>query len=416
VTAPLPCWAHHSARLYAWQRRSPLWLGILSLVVFHCGRHRRKEHSSLPAEPYTRHQKYAFSSLFLSDCAVVQRLPHELLVLVWGASSFCCFPLDDYLRTSFPNIISREITAPDWILDARMIDSDTISLVTAHNVFHWFSLKTNSFTYRFNCEEQSLLYAAQIYLAPDSSFTIAAGTVFNEIQIWKLDVNSFTNNFKTPFKVPIKQRLNGHEGCIFSLRFNRDGTLLASCSDDRTIRVWDVKEGKFLAIGYAHLARVWDVRFVPFEDMEGHLLLSTSEDTTAILWQFLVDNRRLKVQERYNGHSGKHVWSQDVSSDGNMVVTGGNDGAINLWDLGGWSVRRAHGDTEISWTEKPLTAEVDGNEKVDMIRGCKCVDNDRLVVTTQTGYTCSVDVLIVVEFMYTACPRRSGLCYSWTLP
>ena len=296
-----------------------------------------------------------------------------------------------------------------------MIDSGTIGLITAHNEFHLFSLKTNSFIHRFNCEEQSLLYAAQIHIAANSDITIASGTVFNEMQIWKPDINSCAN-FKTPFEVPIKRRLKGHEGCIFSLRFNRDGTLLASCSDDRTIRVWDVKEGKLLAIGYAHLARVWDVRFVSFEDMEGQFLLSTSEDTTAILWQFLTDNRQLKVQERYSGHSGKHIWSQDVSSDGHNVVTGGNDGAINLWDLGGWSVRRAHGDTEISWTEKPLTAKVDGNEKVDMIRGCKCVDNDHLVVTTQTGYRYALDFLTVVEFICTACPRRNGVCYSWTLP
>jgi WD repeat-containing protein 6 len=317
---------------------------------------------------------------------LVEQLPDEVIVLVWGSSSLCCFLLEDYFRNSSPSAIASEIIAPDWILDAQLLDPETVGLVTAHNAFHLFSLKSSSLTHRFNCEEQSLLYAAQIYLTFDKNITIASGTVFNEIQLWKPDRKLCAHNVETPLKVPIEQRLKGHEGCIFSLRFNREGTLLASCSDDRTIRVWNVREGKFLATGFAHLARVWDVRFVPFKDTEGHFLLSTSEDTSAILWQFLPGNRLLKVQERYNGHSGKHVWSQDVSSDGNTAVTGGNDGAINLWNLGGWNLRRAHVDTEVSWTEKPLTIEIDGIERVDMIRGCKCLDKDRLIVTTQSGY------------------------------
>lgn len=287
-----------------------------------------------------------------------------------------------------------------------MIDSEMIGLVTAHNALHLFSLKTKAFIRRFNCEEQSLLYAAQIYLTSQNDIIVASGTVFNEIQIWGPALKSRTNPVTS--LVPIGQRLKGHEGCIFSLRFNRDGTLLASCSDDRTIRVWDLEQGKSLAIGFAHLARVWDVRFVPFKHIQGEFLFSTSEDTSAILWQFSRDNGRLKVLERYNGHSGKHVWSQDVSSDGSIAVTGGNDGAINLWELRQWNIRRAQGDNEISWKEKALTVDDGGKEKVDMIRGCKCLDKDRLILTTQSGYVPCWDILILDVFMSTHCRRGNG--------
>jgi WD40 repeat protein len=338
----------------------------------------------------------------------VEQLPDDLVVLLWGSSSFSCFPLDEYLQPSSPNTIPQEIIAPDWILDARMINSETIGLVTAHNALHLFSLKTKVFTRRFNCEEQSLLYAAQIYLTSENNIAIASGTVFNEIQIWTAALKSSTTTVTSPTHVLISQRLKGHEGCIFSLRFNRDGTLLASCSDDRTIRVWDVKQGKFLAIGFAHLARVWDVRFVPFKHIEGEFLFSTSEDTSAILWQLSRDNGRLKVLERYNGHSGKHVWSQDVSSDGSIAVTGGNDGAINLWELRQWNIRRGQGDNEISWKEKALMVDDNGKEKVDMIRGCRCLDKDRLIITTQSGYLPCLGLLIQDVFMYTLCRRGNG--------
>jgi WD repeat-containing protein 6 len=196
------------------------------------------------------------------------------------------------------------------------------------------------------------------------------------------------DNPKSAAVVPISKRLLGHEGCIFSLRFNENGNLLASCSDDRTIRIWDATEAKCLAIGFAHVARVWDVRFIPSTDAndENIYLLSTSEDTSALLWQFSPTTRKLKVQERYLGHWGKHVWSQDVSSDGTMAATGGNDGAVNIWDIGGWKTRTGQGTDDIFWSEKSLSLTVDGKERIDPIKGYQCVGEDRLMMTTKSGY------------------------------
>ena len=313
----------------------------------------------------------------------VEELPDEVLVLIWGAASFACLPLSMLLE---PSEISEnaEIIAPDWILDARLLEPTMAVLVTAHNTLHAYSLTGETFLSRWNCEEQSLLYAAQMYLLSAKDVLVAAGTVFNEIQIWRPLSHSFTTTI-----VPIQNRLVGHEGCIFSLRFNESGNLLASCSDDRTIRVWDLKEGTCLAIGFAHIARVWDVRFIPCTDArDGNIyLLSTSEDTSALLWQFSQATRKLKVQEKYQGHRGKHVWSQAISSDGTVAVTGGNDGAVNIWDIGGWRGRDKHGDSDVYWSEKSPSVIVDGKEQVDPIKGYRCLDENRLLLITRSGYS-----------------------------
>lgn len=233
-----------------------------------------------------------------------------------------------------------------------------------------------------------MLYAAQIRISENRDALVASGTVFNEIQLWHPSGLSFVGSHTTITPASITKRLKGHEGCIFSLRFNEEGNMLASCSDDRTIRVWDVKEGTCLVIGFAHIARVWDVRFLPSnpEYCDGNtFLLSNSEDTTALLWKFSPSVRKLCVQERYHGHGGKHVWSQAISSDGMVAATGGNDGTVNIWDISGWRNRIEEG-SDVFWKEKPLKVSVDGKERLDSIKGYCCVDKDRLLLTTNSGY------------------------------
>ena len=279
-----------------------------------------------------------------------------------------------------------EVIAHDWVLDARLLTSGTIGLVTAHNTFVTYSVRTKTFQRRFDCEEQSLLYAAQIHLSDDEQILLATGTVFNEIQIWRPSVVSRDLSSRSSSVVSIARRLGGHEGCIFSLRFDDNGSLLASCSDDRTIRVWNVQNGTFIAIGFAHIARVWDVQFVPCASSEEICLLSASEDTTALLWNLDPAKRRLQVLEKYHGHGGKHVWSEAVSSDGKVAATGGNDGRVNLWDIGGWRQRLGLESSEIFWTETVARTTIDEEECLDnIIKGYRCLDEKQLLVTTNSG-------------------------------
>jgi WD40 repeat protein len=74
--------------------------------------------------------------------------------------------------------------------------------------------------------------------------------------------------------------LEGHTDLVKSVAFSPDGALLASTSDDGTIRLWDTVTGAALNTLEGHMDCVNSVVFLH----TGKLLASASSDTTIRLW------------------------------------------------------------------------------------------------------------------------------------
>ena len=74
--------------------------------------------------------------------------------------------------------------------------------------------------------------------------------------------------------------LRGHTSWVTSVAFSPDGRLLASGSDDQTVKLWDVATGQEVRTLSGHTAPVRSLAFSP----DGRLLASGSWDGTVRIW------------------------------------------------------------------------------------------------------------------------------------
>lgn len=122
--------------------------------------------------------------------------------------------------------------------------------------------------------------------------------------------------------------LRGHCSVITDLAVSPDNSLLASSSDDKTVRVWDPCSGATLAVLRGHEASVNLVRFAPAESV----LASASEDGTCRLWD-LRDRQRCVCSSEQRGRGWLAGWLAVSSMDRNPEV---ESTAVGVVGTGGY--------------------------------------------------------------------------------
>jgi WD40 repeat protein len=118
------------------------------------------------------------------------------------------------------------------------------------------------------------------------------------------------------------QFLRGHRGTIFSLAVSTDGKLLASGSEDGTIRLWDTRTWKEVGL-LKHESNVYGLAFSP----DGTRLAAGCGDSVIRLWDVAT---RQDVAELH-GHSD-YVYTLSFSPDGTRLVSGSGDFTVRIWD------------------------------------------------------------------------------------
>jgi WD40 repeat protein len=77
------------------------------------------------------------------------------------------------------------------------------------------------------------------------------------------------------------QTLQGHKDRVWGVSLSSDGQIVASCSFDKTVRVWSVRDGKELQILQGHTNFVKSVSL----SLDSQMVISGADDKTVRIWR-----------------------------------------------------------------------------------------------------------------------------------
>ncbi|ETO10808.1 WD-40 repeat protein [Reticulomyxa filosa] len=146
--------------------------------------------------------------------------------------------------------------------------------------------------------------------------------VFAYFILFYYEYIAFKNQYDRKYIKPLRI-LQGHSDIVNSVKFSSDGTKIVSSSNDKTIRVWDVKLGKEVLVLKENKCPIVDAKFSP----DGNMVISCS-DNMIQLWDITSSTEIIQLQ----GHLDT-VTSVQFSPNGSIVVSGSCDHTTRLWDI-----------------------------------------------------------------------------------
>lgn len=137
-----------------------------------------------------------------------------------------------------------------------------------------------------------------------------------------------------------------HEKDINAINVHHSGSLFASASQDKTVKIWSVKEGEVQGILRGHKRGVWSVQFSPaaLPALQGEdgpitgkgVILTGSGDKSIKLWS-LSDYTCIRTFEGHSNSVLKVAWlnmpKKSEQSKGLVhFASAGGDGLVKVWD------------------------------------------------------------------------------------
>jgi WD40 repeat protein len=136
------------------------------------------------------------------------------------------------------------------------------------------------------------------------------------------------------------ERFSGHEKAVFNAAFSPDSRYLASCSRDRSVRVWQIESRGRSVKGEqdhpqfglhpprcqvlrGHTDEVYAVAFHPY----GTRLATGGQGGAVSLWDLARGEEVLRLPRHKS-----FVWSLAFSPDGATLASGSGDTTVQLWD------------------------------------------------------------------------------------
>lgn len=136
-----------------------------------------------------------------------------------------------------------------------------------------------------------------------------------------------------PITTP-SRTLKSHELSVTAVAVFPDRRRMVTSSQDKTLSIWDLKDGVVLKKLEGHSGKVWAMAV----SRDGQMIVSGDEDGKFIAWH---EDTGEYLTQPIEGHS-KRIRSLDFSQDGAVVAVGSWDKTTKLWCTKTW---QAQGNT-----------------------------------------------------------------------
>jgi U3 small nucleolar RNA-associated protein 13 len=142
-------------------------------------------------------------------------------------------------------------------------------------------------------------------------------------------------------KLRAKYTRKAHDKDINAIDVDPSGTLFASASQDRTVKIYSAAEGEAIGVLRGHRRGVWTVKFAPKDSQAPNsgskgLIATGSGDKTVKIWS-LADYSCLLTLEGHSNSVLKLTWLPYRPVDardkrGPQVASAAGDGLVKIWD------------------------------------------------------------------------------------
>ncbi|XP_078433409.1 transducin family protein / WD-40 repeat family protein isoform X2 [Wolffia australiana] len=135
-------------------------------------------------------------------------------------------------------------------------------------------------------------------------------------------------------RLELERELEGHEGCVNSLAWNKSGTFLISGSDDLEINVWNYVERKLsCSVDTGHTANIFCTRFIP--ETGDEIVASGAGDAEVRVFNLsqTTTQRTPEPLALFRCHSGRVKKLAVEPGNPNVLWSASEDGSLRQHDL-----------------------------------------------------------------------------------
>lgn len=140
-------------------------------------------------------------------------------------------------------------------------------------------------------------------------------------------------------------RFTGHEASVSSVTFSSDGKLLASASQDQTIKIWR-RDGKLLQTLEGHKDGVFSVMFSP----DNQFIIAGSYDRTVTLWRYNSTTGLFTKHPFFRISEPDGLWAVAFNANNNIIATATENGKVKFWTLDGKLIKTIPAHKQKIWS------------------------------------------------------------------